>query len=211
MAAVTDRLKLGSGITLLAQRDPIWTAKEVATIDHISNGRFLFGVGYGWNVEEMEHHGTSYAQRRSLLRDKILMMKALWTQDEATFEGEHLTLEPSWAWPKPIQQPHPPVILGGKFGPRTVSDLVEFCDGWIPHGVSDLPEQTAHVRRALEAAGRDPAGFPITIFGARTEDKMIERARSAGVDRVLFGIESSPPDRVLEDLEAAAAFVATIR
>ncbi|MEX2655007.1 MAG: LLM class F420-dependent oxidoreductase [Acidimicrobiia bacterium] len=211
MAAVTDRLKLGSGITLLAQRDPIWTAKEVATIDQISNGRFLFGVGYGWNVEEMKHHGTSYAQRRSLLREKVLLMKALWTQDEATFEGEHLTLEPSWAWPKPVQQPHPPVILGGKFGPRTVADLVEFCDGWIPHGVSDLPEQTADVRRALEDAGRDPSGFPITIFGAPAEQKMIDRAQAAGVDRVLFGIESNPPEQVLEDLEAAAAFVATIR
>ncbi|MEX0757064.1 MAG: LLM class flavin-dependent oxidoreductase, partial [Acidimicrobiia bacterium] len=182
-----------------------------ATIDQISNGRFLFGVGYGWNVEEMKHHGTSYAQRRSLLREKVLLMKALWTQDEATFEGEHLTLEPSWAWPKPVQQPHPPVILGGKFGPRTVADLVEFCDGWIPHGVSDLPEQTAHVRRALEDAGRDPSGFPITIFGAPAEQKMIDRAQAAGVDRVLFGIESNPPEQVLEDLEAAAAFVATIR
>lgn len=211
MAAVTEHLKLGSGITLLAQRDPIWTAKEVATIDQISNGRFLFGVGYGWNVEEMEHHGTSYTERRSLLREKVLLMKALWTQDEATFEGEHLTLEPSWAWPKPVQQPHPPVILGGKFGPRTVEALVEFCDGWIPHGVSDLPEQTAQVRRALENAGRDPANFPITIFAAPVEEKMIDRARAAGVDRVLFGIESRPPDQVLEDMEAAAAFVATIR
>lgn len=211
MAAVTEHLKLGSGITLLAQRDPIWTAKEVATLDQISNGRFIFGVGYGWNVEEMEHHGTTYSQRRSLLREKVLLMKALWTQDEATFEGGHLRLEPSWAWPKPVQQPHPPVILGGKFGPRTVEALVEFCDGWIPHGVSDLPEQTAHVRRALEDAGRDPANFPMTIFGAPAEEKMIDRARAAGVDRVLFGIESRPPDQVLEDLEAAAAFVATVR
>lgn len=211
MAAVTEDLKLGSGISLLAQRDPIWTAKEVATIDHLSDGRFLFGVGYGWNVEEMAHHGIRYSQRRALLREKVLLMKALWTQDEASFEGDLLTMEPSWSWPKPVQVLHPPVILGGKFGPKLVGDLVEFCDGWIPHGVSDLPDQTAHVRQALQDAGRDPESFSFTIFGAPTEEKMIDRAQAAGVDRLLFGIESNAPDRVLEDLEAAAQFVATVR
>lgn len=211
MAAVTENLKLGSGITLLAQRDPIWTAKEVATIDQISNGRFLFGVGYGWNVEEMGHHGVRYSERRALLREKALLMKALWTQDGASFEGDLLTMEPSWSWPKPVQTPHPPLILGGKFGPKLVADLVDFCDGWIPHGVSDLPDQTAHVRQALEDAGRDPGDFSISIFGAPTEEKMIDRARAAGVDRLLFGIESNAPEQVLEDLEGAAQFVATVR
>lgn len=211
MAAVTENLKLGSGITLLAQRDPIWTAKEVATIDQISNGRFLFGVGYGWNVEEMGHHGVRYSERRALLREKALLIKALWTQDEASFEGDLLTMEPSWSWPKPVQTPHPPLILGGKFGPKLIADLVDFCDGWIPHGVSDLPDQTAHVRQALEDAGRDPGDFSISIFGAPTAEKMIDRARAAGVDRLLFGIESNAPDQVLEDLEAAAQFVATVR
>ena len=211
MAAVTENLKLGSGITLLAQRDPIWTAKEVATIDQISNGRFLFGVGYGWNVEEMGHHGVRYSERRALLREKALLMKALWTQDEASYEGDLLTMEPSWSWPKPVQKPHPPLILGGKFGPKLVADLVDFCDGWIPHGGSDLPDQTAHVRQALEDAGRDPGDFSISIFGAPTEEKMIDPARAAGVDRLLFGIESNAPDQVLEDLEAAAEFVSTVR
>lgn len=211
MAAVTSTLKLGTGITLLAQRDPIWTAKEVATLDHLSAGRLLFGVGYGWNVEEMGHHGTSYATRRALLREKVLLMKALWTQDEASYEGEHLTLGPSWAWPKPVQQPHPPVILGGRFGPKLVADLVELCDGWIPHGRSSLPDETAQVRQALFDADRDPATFTITVFGAPAEEQMIERARAAGVDRVLFGIESNEPSRVLEDLEAAAEFAARQR
>jgi probable F420-dependent oxidoreductase len=210
MAAVTTHLKLGTGITLLAQRDPIWTAKEVATVDQLSDGRFLFGVGYGWNAEEAAQHGVEYSQRRALLREKVLMMKALWTQTEASFEGELLNLEPSWTWPKPVQQPHPPVILGGRFGPKLVAQLVEFCDGWIPFGGSSLPEETAHVRRALEDAGRDPSTFTFTIFGARPEAPMIERAQAAGVDRVLFGIESNSPEQVLEDLEAAAAFVKTL-
>ena len=206
MAAVTERLKLGTGINLLAQRDPIWTAKEVATVDHLSNGRFIFGVGYGWNVEEMSHHGVAYATRRTLLKEKILVMKALWTEDEASFAGDHFTLDPSWAWPKPIQKPHPPIVLGAKFGPRTVADLVEFCDGWLPHAVQALPEQTAEVRQALEDGGRDPASFTVSIFGARVEQRSIDLADAAEVDRVVFGIESNDPGRVLEDLEAAAEF-----
>jgi probable F420-dependent oxidoreductase len=206
MAAVTEKLKLGTGITLLAQRDPIWTAKEAATVDHLSNGRLLFGVGYGWNVEEMAHHGIGYSTRRALLREKLLLMKSLWTEEEASYEGEFLTLEPSWAWPKPVQRPHPPVILGGKFGPKLVATLVELCDGWIPHGMSDLPAQTAHVRRALEEAGRDPSSFSFTIFGAPVEERTMEWAHDGGVDRVLFGIESNSPEEVLADLEAAADF-----
>jgi probable F420-dependent oxidoreductase len=210
MAAVTETIKLGTGITLVAQRDPIWTAKEVATVDHLSNGRFLFGVGYGWNVEEMNHHGVEYRQRRALLREKVLLMKALWTQDEASFEGDMLTLEPSWAWPKPVQLPHPPIYLGGKFGPKLVSNLVEFCDGWIPHGRTSLPDETTAVRQALEDAGRDPTAFGFTIFGARPDEPSVQRARDADVDEVVFAVESNEPARVLEDLESTAEFVRRI-
>lgn len=207
MAAITEKLRFGTGITLLSQRDPIWTAKEVATVDHISDGRLLFGVGYGWNVEEMNHHGVEYKDRRALLREKVLMMKALWTEEEASFVGEYLTLEPSWSWPKPVQRPHPPVILGGRFGPKLVGDLVEWCDGWLPYGSPQLADQTAHVRHALEDAGRDPASFTFSIFSARPEERMVEWGREAGVNRVLFGVESDPPARVLENLESIASFV----
>lgn len=204
MAAVTSTIGLGTGITLLAQRDPIWAAKEMATVDHVSNGRLLFGIGYGWNVEEMANHGVDHGIRRALLREKILLIKALWAQDEAAFDGEFLHLEPSWQWPKPIQRPHPPIILGGRFGPTLVSQLVEFCDGWIPHGRATLADEVRHVRQALADAGRDPRAFSITVFGARTEEQAVERARAADVDRLLFGIESNEPARVAEDLEAAA-------
>ncbi|MDX1448101.1 MAG: LLM class F420-dependent oxidoreductase [Acidimicrobiia bacterium] len=210
MAAVTENLRFGSGITLLAQRDPIWTAKEVATIDQISQGRFMFGVGYGWNIEEMNHHGTEYKERRALLREKVLMMKALWTEEEASFDGEHISLEPSWAWPKPVQQPHPPVVLGGRFGPKLVGDLVDWCDGWLPYGSPSLADQTAHVRHALEDAGRDPENFTFTIFSAKPEERMVEWGKNAGVDRILFGVESNPPAQVLEDLESIASFVSDL-
>ncbi len=120
-ATATTTLRLGAGITLLAQRDPIWTAKQVASLDHLSGGRVMFGIGYGWNKEEMAQHGTAYLERRALLREKVLMMKALWTQDEASYEGELLSLEPSWAWPKPVQKPHPPIVMGAAAGPKTIA------------------------------------------------------------------------------------------
>ena len=207
MGAVTERIRLGTGISLLAQRDPIWTAKEVATIDNLSNGRFIFGIGYGWNVEEMNHHGVEYSERRALLREKVLLMKSLWTEDEASFAGEHLTLDPSWAWPKPVQSPHPPIVMGAKFGPRTVADMVEFCDGWLPHAVPALPEQASAIRQALEDAGRDPSEFSISIFGARAEQRTLDLADDAGVDRVAFAVESNHPEQVLEDLESVAEFM----
>jgi probable F420-dependent oxidoreductase len=122
-AAATTKLRLGSGITLVAQRDPIWLAKQVASVDALSGGRILFGIGYGWNKEEMAQHGVRYTERRALLREKVLMMKELWSREEAAFEGELLQLEPSWAWPKPKQQPHPPIIMGGAAGPRTFADI----------------------------------------------------------------------------------------
>jgi len=206
MAAVTSTLKLVTGINLLAQRDPIWTAKEIATVDHLSAGRFIFGIGFGWNVEEMNQHGVDYDERRALLREKVLMMKALWTEDEASFEGELLTLEPSWSWPKPVQEPHPPVVLGGALGPKLLSNLVEFCDGWVPHRNSDLPDQISTVRHALEDAGRDPGDFQIWLWAQKPEEQAVDFADEAGVDRVLFDIETRAPALTLEEMERAAAF-----
>ncbi len=206
-AAVTERIKLATGITLIAQRDPIWTAKEVATLDVLSGGRVIFGVGYGWNKEEMESHGVSYVERRALLREKVLMMKALWTEDEASYSGEHLSLEPSWAWPKPVQRPHPPVVLGGAAGPRTVADIVEFCDGWIPLGRHDLEAGSTAVGTALEAAGRSRDDFEITFFGAKPTLESVDRFRRLGFDRLLFNVPSADPDTVIRSLDERAAFV----
>jgi probable F420-dependent oxidoreductase len=208
MAAVTTDLKFGSGVTLAAQRDPIWTAKQVATVDHLSGGRLMVGVGYGWNKEEMAHHGTPYLQRRAMLREHVLAMKALWTQDEASFEGEHISFEPSWAWPKPVQRPHPPIFMGGGAGPKTIADMVEFCDGWLPMpGRHDLVGKMDDVRAALRDAGRDADAFQFTIYGAPKTERELGALAEAGVDRAIFSMPSVEPQVVLEKMRDRSAFV----
>ncbi len=206
-AAVTTRLTLGTGITLLAQRDPIWTAKEVASLDMISNGRVIVGVGYGWNKEEMASHGVAYTERRRLLAEKLQLMKALWTQEEASFEGELISLEPSWAWPKPVQRPHPPVFLGAALGPKTLGDIVALADGWIPIGRREIGTGADEVRTALREAGRQTEGFEISMFGAKPDPAAIGDLASKGVDRAIFPLPSAPPREVLANLERLATLV----
>lgn len=206
-AAATTTLKLGTGICLVAQRDPIHTAKEVASVDRISGGRFLFGIGYGWNKEEMAHHGTEYTERRAILRENILAMKALWTEEEASFAGEHVTLEPSWSWPKPTQTPHPPVLLGGAAGPKTAADIAEFCDGWMPIGGRHALEKWSEVEAACEKIGRDPKSIELGVFGANPKvDKLTELAE-AGVTRAVISLPQGPADEVLEALDRHAPLV----
>lgn len=202
-AAATSTLRLGTGIALVAQRDPIWTAKEVASLDALSGGRVEFGIGYGWNKEEMAGHGVTYTDRRAVLREKMLMMKALWTEDEAEFRGELLSLEPSWAWPKPVQQPHPPVIMGAAAGPKTLADMVEFCDGWMPLATRmDIVSEVARVRRAVADSGRDPVGFEITAYGAKPES--LEALAAAGVDRAVFNLRPNPEPETIAYLDRLA-------
>ena len=205
-AAVTAHLRLATGITLVAQRDPIWTAKEVASLDHLSDGRLIFGIGYGWNKEEMAHHGVAYRDRRSLLREKVLMMKSLWTDEEASFEGEHLRLEPSWARPKPKQRPNPPILMGAAAGPKTLADIVEFCDGWIPLGNRhDIVDTVSRVRRAVEEAGRDPDAFDVTAFAVKPDH--IEELQRAGVDRAIFSVPPIGRDDVIPRLDRLASAI----
>ena len=199
VAATTTNLRLGTGITLVAQRDPIWLAKEVASLDHLSGGRVVFGVGYGWNKEEMASHGVVYKQRRTLLREKVLMMKALWTEDVASFDGKLVRLEPSWAWPKPVQKPHPPIIMGGAAGPKTIAHMVEFCDGWMPLSTRhDLEGNLTKVRTAIEASGRDPAGFTIITYGAKGTPETVEHLIKLGVDHIVFNLPQREPAEVLD-------------
>jgi probable F420-dependent oxidoreductase len=199
-AAVTTKLRLGTGITLMAQRDPIWTAKEVATLDRLSGGRVIFGVGYGWNKEELRHHGVAYAQRRAVMREKIMVMRALWTEEEARFEGEHLHLEPSWAWPKPVQQPHPPVVMGAAPGPKTIRDIIDYCDGWIPLATRhEVAGQIENVRAAVADAGRDPASFEVTAYSAKVDQ--VEELTAAGVDRAVFSLPPLGPEVVVPKLD----------
>lgn len=208
IAAVTSTLRLGTGIALVAQRDPIWLAKEVASLDLISDGRVLFGIGYGWNKEEMASHGTAYLERRAKLREHVLLMKELWTEEVASFEGEFVSLEPSWAWPKPVQQPHPPILMGGAAGPKTIADMVEFCDGWMPLGTRhDLLGNIEKVRQALRDAGRDPGSFDISVYGAPRDEKVLELFAENGVDRVVFTLPAVDEETVLEKMRDRAEFV----
>ena len=207
-AAATTRLKVGSGITLVAQRDPIWLAKQVASVDNLSAGRLFFGIGYGWNKEEMAQHGVRYAERRALLREKILMMKELWTRPEASFHGEMLELEPSLAWPKPKQQPHPPIIMGGAAGPKTFAHIVEFCDGWMPiYGRHPITEKLAELERAAETAGRDPAGIEIGVFSAPRDEAKLAELAQAGVNRAIFTLPPVEESIVIEKLDRYAEFL----
>jgi probable F420-dependent oxidoreductase len=202
-ASVTTNLRLGTGITLVAQRDPIWTAKEVATLDHLSGGRLTLGVGYGWNKEEMAQHGTAYSERRALMREKIMMMKTLWADGESGYGGELLDLEPSWAWPKPVQVPHPPIVMGGSPGPKTLKDIVEYCDGWIPLATRhDIAGQVDQVRQAVADAGRDAKAFEVTAYGARVES--LEALLDAGVDRAVFSLPPLGPDVITPRLDKLA-------
>ena len=206
VAATTSTLKLGTGICLLAQRDPIWTAKEVASLDLISGGRFLFGIGYGWNVEEYEEHGAVFSERRDRLRESVLAMKELWTKDEASFNGDHVNFTPSWAWPKPAQSPHPPIVLGGAAGPKTAAHIAEFCDGWMPIGGSNLKGLDI-VHDACRAIDRDPDSLEIGVFRAQADAKALDELQEMGVKRALLELPQGSRDDVLRALEDMADLV----
>lgn len=200
-AAATERIRIGTGICLVAQRDVIVTAKEVATIDHLSGGRFVFGIGYGWNREEMEDHGVDPARRRDIVREKVLAMEGLWVQEEAGFDGEFVRFEPSWSWPKPVQQPRPPVLLGGAPGPTLFAHIAEFGDGWMPIGGAGVAAALPALRDAMEAVGRDPAGLEIATFGSIPDAGKLEHFREIGVTEVILRVPSARADIVLPLLD----------
>jgi probable F420-dependent oxidoreductase len=205
----TTRLRLGTGICLVIERDPIITAKEVATLDRLSGGRFLFGIGGGWNAEEMEHHGTDFKKRWRVLRERVLAMKEIWTKDEAEFHGEFVSFDRIWSHPKPLQQPHPPVIMGGD-GATTFDRVIEFGNGWMPIARPGRPspvEKIAALRRRAEQAGRDPRAISVSIFFARPERAAVDALRAAGVDRAIFGLPSAGRDKILPLLDSYAPLV----
>jgi probable F420-dependent oxidoreductase len=210
VAAATERLRVGTGICLVVERDPIVTAKEVASVDRLSGGRFLFGVGAGWNEEEMENHGTDPRVRFGLMRERIEAMKAIWTQDEPEYHGRHVDFDAVWCWPKPLQQPHPPVLVGGT-GERVLDRVLAYGDEWMPNRVRDDDELAARVaelhRRAGEA-GRAP--IPVTVFGASRRRERLERLERAGVSRCLFALPAGEPGEVERKLDEYAQVVANV-
>jgi len=200
-AAVTSRIKLGTGICLVAQHHEINLAKQVATVDLLSQGRFVFGIGYGWNEDEMNSHGTAYKDRREVVRERVLAMRALWTEEVASFSGRHVQLEPSYSWPKPVQAGGPPVLIGGAAGPKMLQAIVDYADGWIPIGGRGLTENLPRLRALAEEAGRDPASISVTVFGAQPDPGKLEHFASIGAERVVFWVPPAGRDVVLPMLD----------
>ena len=210
-AGAAPSINLGTGICLVAQHDPVVLAKVVASLDVVSNGRFIFGVGFGWNEDEMEQHGVDPRYRRSVVREKILAMKSLWTEESGHFEGKFVRVEPTWSWPKPAQQPHPPILIGGVGSDTVFRHVIEWADGWMPIGGQyDIVERIDALRRASQEAGRDPTSIEITIFGAPRDEEVLERYAQAGVVRVIFGLPPAPRDVVLPALDRRAAVLARV-
>ena len=204
-AATTSRVRLGTGILLVVQRDPITTAKAVASLDHVSGGRLELGVGAGWNRPEIANHGTAFERRFGVLRERVEAMKVIWTQDEASYRGRHVRFEAIASWPKPVQRPHPPVLVGGT-GPKVLDRVLAYGDGWFPNREDGLRERVAELQQRAADAGR--GRIPVTYFGAAPEPEAVERLADAGVDRVLFMLPSGPAAAVEPVADAAAAVAA---
>jgi probable F420-dependent oxidoreductase len=210
VAASTNHLRIGTGICLVVERDPITVAKAVATLDHLSGGRFLFGVGGGWNLEEMENHGTDPQRRWKVLRERIEAMKTIWMQDEPAYHGEFVSFGPIWQWPKPAQKPHPPILIGGD-GANTLKRVVRYGDGWMPVAAYDPNDLTAFKQRVANLnqlaadAGRDP--IPVTVMGMPPKLDVLKRYEQIGVERILFWLDSASKDEIIPILEQYADLI----
>jgi len=207
-ATVTTKLKVGTGIALLTQRDPIVTAKVVSTIDQLSQGRFLFGVGNGWNQDEIENHGTAFESRHKLARERIEAMKTIWAEEEPEYHGEFVNFDKMKQWPKPFQKPHPPIIVGGAF-PYAARRAVRYGDGWIPRDDwldRDGIEVLDKFRAMAKEAGRDPASLSISTFRVRDDLERLKRYRELGIDRVVFSLPAEKEDKLMPILDRWAEF-----
>jgi probable F420-dependent oxidoreductase len=207
-AAATRRLKIGTGICLVIERDTITMAKEVASLDVLSGGRFLFGIGGGWNAEEMENHGTAHATRFKKLREQVLAMKQIWTADAAEYHGQFVNFDPIWSWPKPAQRPHPPVLLGGESG-HTLQRVVDFCEGWFPRGRPPevIAAGVADLKARAARAGRDMRTISVSVFGARGEGAVLDAYAAAGATRTILRLPSAEREVVLPLLDEWTKFL----
>lgn len=207
-AAATTTLKVGTGICLVPQHEPIVTAKTIASLDYFSGGRFIFGIGGGWNVEEMNNHGVEYKTRFKQMREHILAMKALWTEDEAGFDGEFVKIDPSWSYPKPTQTPHPPILLGGE-SDHTIKRVVDYCDGWYPRAAPGFDPAVAmqRLKNHADEAGRDMSTLSISVFRTPADAQTLASYQDAGVARSIFEIPDAPRDEILALLDDYAKLI----
>ena len=208
-AMSTNTLRLGTGICLITERDVITTAKAVASLDVLSGGRFIFGIGGGWNREEMEHHGTDYDTRFAKLEEQVAAFKTIWTEDEAEFHGRHVDFGPIWSWPKPAQKPHPPIVLGGGTG-YTRQRVVDLCDGWLPIGRQAEAVLTGikDLKRRAERAGRAFESIQVSVFGAPPQQDVLDAYAELGVGRVILPLPPQGRDTALPRLDRYAALEA---
>jgi probable F420-dependent oxidoreductase len=213
-AMVTTTLKVATGICLVVQRDPIQTAKLVASIDQVSGGRFLFGVGGGWNADEMADHGTVYKTRFSLMRERLEAMKEIWTKSKPEYHGKFVDFGPMMTWPKPVQKPHPPILVGGNF-PNGAKRALAFGDAWMPHAsrpeYPDVVEFLPRFRQMAAEAGRDPDSVPVTVFGTPLDPDRIKRHRDQGVARTCVSLPSAKADEILPELDRWAELARQLR
>lgn len=207
-AAATQTIKLGSGICLVIERDPLVLAKAVASVDQLSGGRLLFGIGGGWNAEEMAHHGTPFQRRWKVLRERIEAMKRIWTQEAAEYHGEFVNFDPLWSYPKPLQQPHPPILLG-TLSTQGLQRVVRYCDGWIPGLIppNDLAVAMRTLHALAEQAGRTPRDLPVSIFGVPSEETTLRQYQELGVERAVLAAPSEGREHVLPLLDRYAALL----
>lgn len=204
-AMTTKTIKLATGICLVVERDPIHTAKQVATLDYLSGGRVIFGIGGGWNAEEMASHGTDFKTRFELMRERVEAMKAIWTSDVAEYHGTHVNFDAMWCWPKPVQKPYPPILLGGAF-PYGARRAIAYGDGWMPIGGRDQdPLEIANrFRQMLAEHGKDSASSPMSVFGPKHDRALLESYRNAGMDRAVLLIDTAGRDQTLKTLDDLA-------
>ena len=207
-AAVTKTIKIGSGICLVIERDPITLANEVASVDQLSNGRLLFGIGGGWNAEEMENHGTPFNRRWKVCRERIEAMKVIWAEEEAEYHSEFVNFDPIWSHPKPVQKPHPPIILG-TLSDKGLKGVVNYCNGWIPVGgtVQDMPAAIQQLHNLADEAGRPKEEIPVSIFGGPDDEKALGQLQELGLERTVFFVPSADADTVLPLLDKYSGYI----
>jgi probable F420-dependent oxidoreductase len=204
-ATATSTIKLGTGVCLITERDPIVTAKEVASLDRISDGRFLFGIGAGWNAEEMENHGTPFKERWKVLEDRIEAMRACWTQENSEYHGKHADFDPIWSWPKPVQRPHPPIVMGAA-SPWGRERVARYCDGWIPlpAQMQNIEEELKDLEARLIKHGRKLSDIEISFFWAPEDADELKRFEALGVGRAILACPAESDDDTLKLLDKHA-------
>jgi probable F420-dependent oxidoreductase len=207
-ASATRRILLGTGVMLVAQHDPIVLAKQLATLDHLSGGRVVLGIGFGWNREEAADHGVAFEDRRAIARDHVLCMQALWSEDQAEFHGRYVSLDNCWSWPKPVQQPRIATLIGGSANASVFGAVAEYADGWMPVGGAGLSEALPRLRRAVEDRGRDPGGIRVVPFGTVPTDEKLAHYQAQGIGEVVLRVPSGSARSMLSVLDDHAAYLA---